>query len=433
MKLLKLSLWLKGFPIYRAIKELNELNALSKDERKDELRRRRDKIVEYHYNNNPFYKQLVGEKLPEKFEDLPIMKKSHLQQDLSKIVSIPCRELKLFVNETSGSSGHPFYFAKDKMAHARTHALVFDRYKWHNLDVDSKQARFFGVPLSGTGKYKERIKDFLSNRVRFHVFDLSDEQLNRYMLRFKHIKFEYVYGYTSAQVMFAKYLIRQEVTLSKVCPTLRLCIVTSEVCTSEDKQTLEKAFGVKVVNEYGASELGVIAFTDKKDNWILSEENDYFEIVDDDYKPVRDGEVGRVLVTSLYNKALPMIRYENGDMGVMSLKKDKAILVQLSGRVDDVIILPSGRKAAGLTFYYVAKSFFEKSDVIKEFIIRQTHIDTFEFDIVSDREISKDEICLMQLKMDEYLEPNLKLIVNRVDKINRPNSGKIKHFYSELK
>lgn len=82
---------------------------------------------------------------------------------------------------------------------------------------------------------------------------------------------------------------------------------------------------------------------------------------------------------------------------------------------------------------YIAKSIFEKSDVIKEFIIRQTHIDTFEFDIVCDREISNDEILLMQLKMDEYLEPNLTLIVNRVDKINRPNSGKIKHFYSELK
>ena len=42
--------------------------------------------------------------------------------------------------------GNHFY-AKNKSAHAITKALAEDRYKWHNLDLESKQARYFGSPL----------------------------------------------------------------------------------------------------------------------------------------------------------------------------------------------------------------------------------------------------------------------------------------------
>ena len=69
---------------------------------------------------------------------------------------------------------------------------------------------------------------------------------------------------------------------------------------------------------------------------------------------------------------------------------------------------------------------------MKEFIIRQIELDTFIFDVITSRELKTHEIDKIKEKMVQYLEPNLKLIINRVDKIKRPNSGKIKHFYSEI-
>ncbi|MEG2120535.1 MAG: hypothetical protein RRZ64_00575, partial [Rikenellaceae bacterium] len=99
---------------------------------------------------------------------------------------------------------------------------------------------------------------------------------------------------------------------------------------------------------------------------------------------------------------------------------------------NDMIKLPSGKTAAGLTFYYVSRSLIEKISIVKEFIVRQTAIDTFEFDIVLDRDFTDKEVAFLKQQLDDYLEPNLKLVINRVDKINRPNSGKIKHFYSEI-
>ena len=72
----------------------------------------------------------------------------------------------------------------------------------------------------------------------------------------------------------------------------------------------------------------------------------------------------------------------------------------------------------------------------KKYIRKQANwsdkIDTFIFDVVSDKELNADHIKKIQNKMDLYLEPNLKLIINKVEKINRPENAKIKHFYSEI-
>ena len=91
----------------------------------------------------------------------------------------------VYIGQTSGSSGHPFYFAKDKYAHAISHAQWIRKYKQHNLNVDDKQARFYGVPASGLSRYKELFKDFLQNRTRFPVFDLSDRVLEEFFFNLK--------------------------------------------------------------------------------------------------------------------------------------------------------------------------------------------------------------------------------------------------------
>ena len=62
-----------------------------------------------------------------------------------------------------------------------TWALAEDRYKWHSLDFESKQARYFGTPLENTGKYYELSKDLIMNRKKLLIFDLSDDKLNEHI------------------------------------------------------------------------------------------------------------------------------------------------------------------------------------------------------------------------------------------------------------
>jgi phenylacetate-CoA ligase len=392
-------------------------------------------IFEYHLAHNPVYKSFVNTKRIQNWTDIPVLTKKHLQQPLSERLSKGVKKRDMHIHNTSGSSGTPFFFAKDKFCHAMSWAVIDDRFGWHGIEMGrSLQARFYGIPLGGISYYKEKLKDILAARVRFPVFDLSEKKLREYLQLFSRHPFVYINGYTSSLVLFARYIIQQGITLKESCPTLLAVFTTSEVCDDIDRKIMEQGFGVKVVNEYGAAELDLIAVQDVEGDWLLNYETLYVEILDDAGMPVPPGVEGRVVITSLFNKAMPFIRYELGDMAVLSdrQKGPYKILEKVSGRINDVAILPSGKKAPGLTFYYISKSLLEQGGILKEFIIRQTAIDQFTFEYVADRMLTKAEELQVQKAMDKYLEPGLIANFEHRDVITRTKAGKLKHFYSEI-
>ena len=364
------------------------------------------------------------------------MTKKDFQKPLQERLSDGFNLNNVYVNKTSGSSGDPFIFAKDKYCHATTWVNIFEKFSWFNIDFNSsKQARFYGIPLDFIGNKKERIKDFLSNRFRFSIFDLSDEKLEQILIKFQKINFDYINGYTSSIVLFAKFLAKNNVVLKDICPTLKCCIVTSEMLFDDDKLLLEKQFGIPIINEYGASELDLIAFQNPDGDWQLNTETLFIEILDDENRVVANGIEGRIVITSLYNKAHPFIRYDIGDIGIIDPKSTskKAILQKLIGRTNDVAILPSGKKSPGLTFYYITKSIIENDGNVKEFVVKQTKIDTFEVEYVSQIELTILQINLIEKAIILYLEAGLIFVFYRKDKLERSKSGKLKQFVSLIK
>ena len=434
-KLFDFSLRINGFPIKKAKDEFEKIIAISDQKFEDYVIKKRNEIVNFHLKNNSFYQNLVGKSEIKNWNDLPVLTKKDLQQPLKERISKGYSEKKIFVNKTSGSSGDPFIFAKDKECHALTWASIIYRFGWYGIDFNSSyQARFYGIPLDFIGNKKERFKDFLSNRYRFSIFDLSDEVLEKVLLKFKTSKFDYINGYTSSIVLFAKFLQTKNIVLKTVCPTLKVCLVTSEMLFEEDKKLMEKQFGVPIVNEYGASELDLIAFENTKGEWQVNSETLFVEILDENNRPVAHGKEGKMVITSLYNKAHPFIRYEIGDVGILDEKSTfkKPILKKLIGRTNDVAVLPSGKKSPGLTFYYVTKSIIEDDGNVKEFIIKQTKIDTFYIDYVSKNELTSYQINKIEEAIELYLEPNLKFVFTRKEFLERSKRGKLKQFQSIL-
>ena len=428
---------LRGYNISTASEEIKNIQCMTNERFKKWQNEKKWDIVKYHYNHNKFYNnKLNNNRLPSNWSDLPIMQKSDYQHNIAKLISEGFKTSSLYIANTSGSSGHPFYFAKNKYCHSMTWALIKSRYSIYKINMDSKQARFFGISLKASSWINEKLKDYIMNRVRFPVFDLSNDKMEAFLRLFEKKNFLYIYGYVNALVLFSRKLIEDQKTLKEICPSLKYCITTSEMLTSFDRDILEKAFGIPIINEYGVSEAGdLVAFEDPDGNWLINRETAYIEIVGEDGKQLQDGEEGSIIITDLYNKAMPFIRYKVGDIG--SIKKNKSvngykILDKLSGRTNDNIILPSGKVSPGLTFYYISRSILESSGILKEFIIRQTSVDTFIFDVVSNEDISEKDIKSIKIEMDRYLEPGLHLIINRVKRIKRSNAGKLKHFFSEL-
>ena len=430
------TLKLKGFPIEEAKKHLEKIQAIPEAEYANYIEEKKQEILDFHLQHNSFYKDLLKNKKIEKWEDLPILTKNDLQQPLKDRLSEGYSEKNVYVNKTSGSSGHPFVFAKEKFSHALTWAINMDRFGWFGLDFSSTlQARFYGIPLDKIGYYKERLKDKLASRYRFSIFDLSDKKLQSFLKEFYKKKFDYINGYTSSIVLFAKFLKRKNLILKEVCPTLKVCVVTSEMLLPDDKKLLENQLGIPVVNEYGASELDLLAYQNPNDEWVLNNESLYIEIVDENNRPLPYGSEGKIIVTSLYNKAHPFIRYEVGDVGVISEKSTPKhqFLQKLTGRTNDVAKLPSGKVVPGLTFYYVTKSIIEDAGDVKEFVVKQLSKENFEITYVAEEEIPSGKENEINLAMEKYLEKGLAIRLKRVSILERSKRGKLKQFETLLK
>ncbi len=418
---------LQGYAIDNAKKQFKQLLIATEKS----IEQRKQEIVAHHLQHNAFYQGLISDHNAA-WEQLPVLTKRDLQQPLAQRLSNGYTLKSVFKGKTSGSSGHPFTFAKDKMAHALAWAAFHHAYKEHDIDLNSSlQARFYGIPLSGKGKYIELLKDYVSNRKRFPIFNLNDEVLERYVSRFGKSAFHYLNGYTSSIVLLAKYCRELQQPLQSICPSLKLCIVTSEMLFPDDRELLEKWIGVPVVNEYGASEVGLIAMENPQGEFIINQENLFVEVVDSHNQPVSDGTIGRILVTDLYNLAHPMIRYEIGDLGSLKTLEDGTrVLENLQGRTSDIARLPSGKVVPGLTFYYVTKSIISEDLDILEFVVIQREAALFEIQYVSTNDMNEVQKTKVQQAMDEYLEPGLTIIFTRLESLDRSNRGKLKQFVS---
>ncbi|WP_274476436.1 phenylacetate--CoA ligase family protein [Mangrovimonas aestuarii] len=433
MNIFDLTLRLNGYPLDDAKVFLQKLKAKRDEDFLGFIQQQKREIIKFHLNQNPIYKSFGRDIDLNNWNSVPVMTKRDLQQPLTNRLSNGYSKKNIYINKTSGSSGDPFVFAKDKFCHALTWAIIMDRFSWYNIDFNtSKQARFYGIPLDRAGYHKERLKDYMGNRYRFSVFDLSDQAFDKVLSKFKASKFDYINGYTSPIVQFSKYLKRNNLVLKDICPTLKSCIVTSEMLFEDDKLTMEKQFGIPVINEYGASELDLIAFQTPNGIWQLNNETLFVEVLDENNKPLPNGEEGRIVITSLFNKAHPFIRYDIGDLGIIS--KDStprvSILKKLTGRTNDIAILPSGKKAAGLTFYYVTKSIIEDESNVESFVIEQHSKSQFHIKYTSKTSLCETKEQSITDAMERYLEKGLNISFERKSILDRNTSGKLKQFQS---
>lgn len=428
------SMALKGYPLAQALEEYFRVKSLEGDNLNLHLLKMRQVCLAHHLNTTPALGELYSSnKVDDRaWEDIPVMQKRFFQKE--RTLSRDYEGVKCFSNSTSGSSGVPTRFVKDKLSHAMTWAHIIDSYREYGLEYGKTlQARFFGMPLNSSNAVRrEKVKDFLSARRRFSAHDMSSPTRQRILDCFSRKKFGYVYGYANTLALFSRYLLDEGVNISDVCPSVRNVIYTSEVCTPEDRTVIEKAFGVPLYSEYGAAELGVLAFEDKFGRHVANDRQFYFEVVDNDDRLLPDGEVGRLLVTSLYNMAMPFIRYEVGDRAALSRDNGVLHLEKLEGRVGDFIRLSNGDKIPGLTLYTSTKMIAAKYPQIKEFYVKQVKLGLLKFELVMSDDLTPN------LKRDfrgitrAYLPDSMEVEIQRVDQIQRTSAGKMRHFESLL-
>lgn len=399
-------------------------------------------ILVYSLENVPYYKKILGPyssvidhmRSVSEISAFPLLTKQEIQRHFDELQSWKF-EGKISVESTSGSTGDPFKFKLDRNASSFHRALSYREHRWYGLDLGAKEARFYGIPMDFFPNMKERLKDFLMNRRRFTVFDLSPDKLFEYHRRINDYRPDYIYGYTSSVFEFVRFMKSKGLKLS--APFLKAIIVTSEVLYEEDRLLMESYLEVPVVNEYGTSELGIIAAQCPHGNMHLSSENVVVEIIRNDESHANEEEAGEVVLTGLNNYAMPFIRYRVGDRaslssGLCPCGRGLPILKKIDGRINNMVATPEGKVASGLVFYYISRSLIEKKGGIQKFRVIQNSLDNITFQIVKGPGFDTRSIKMLEEKTHDYLSPRINVEFEFLESLPQAANGKIIHFISKL-
>jgi phenylacetate-CoA ligase len=407
----------------------------------DRLRTLRDaklrSLVAHAYASVPFYRRLFDQAgiAPQDIAgcaDLPrvpvLTKRTILDHEHDLRVS-PGKG-PVFERKTSGSTGMTLHFRKTAEALARNDAVMYRCYRWYGIDIGDRQVRFWGVPVAWRSRTRERLKDLVANRIRVSAFDLSPAACANQHARIARFRPDYFYGYTSAIYAFA--VICEEMGLSLRELPLKAVVCTAEKMYPHHREALERLFSCPVVDEYGSSENGVIAFECRRGRMHMMSDHLAIEFVDERGAPVAPGERGRVVITDLSSYAMPLIRYDIGDVGAASAEAcgcgiTLPLMEIVEGRKEDFIRTESGKLVHAAYLCYTLKD-----DAVREFKMYQKAVNSLLVQIVKSPRFTPDTERALEGRLRAALGQAARIRFEYLDAIPREASGKLRYFVSEV-
>jgi phenylacetate-CoA ligase len=286
------------------------------------------------------------------------------------------------------------------------------------------------MPLGFKARTITQLKDLLLNRKRMVSFEINRSNSIDFYNILKKFKARFLYGLVNTTVEFTKELI--DAGLDPAALRLNAVITTGEILFPFQRDFLKQAFRCPIVNEYGTTENGIVAFECKKGKLHLLTHNVYVEFENPETnQPAKPGELGEVIITELHSYAMPFIRYKVGDLARPSDETcdcglELPVISEVVGRVSDLIITPDGRQVSSAILSYSmpkgVKRFrtFQKSPLGIEVLIQEK------------ASISKDDILSLEKKLRHYLGDEIKIDIKKVDTIPIDSSGKFRHFVTEI-
>jgi len=357
---------------------------------------------------------------------IPILSKITLKERSEELINHSYSGLALR-KTTGGSTGAPVTVYQSSESVAAIDAAYWRGYGWAGISMCDKQARFWGVPNGSKAKVVSKIKDLALNRLRCSAFSINDEMLAGYYRKVKRFSPRFLYGYVSMLEVFAKFLLRENLSLSN---SLHAIITTSEVLTSTHRKLFTEAFKCRIFNEYGCGEVGTIAHECEKGSLHISAENMIVEIVKDG-KPVSSGEKGEIVVTELNNLAMPLIRYNLEDIGWIENKRCRCgrnlpILGGVVGRAYDTIYNKEGKSFHGEFFMYMFEELHDQGAVVSSFQVIQESFKEFTVNVVMSKDLKKIVKSHITKRVKDSYGDYAKIKVRLVNSIPREKSGKIR-------
>jgi phenylacetate-CoA ligase len=319
---------------------------------------RLSEILEYAVTRVPFYRELwakrrrLGDMRTWKtLSNWPILSKQQLRQNQRAFLSDDCIPRALFYDQTSGTSGTPLKVFFSKETARQWYAVYETRLRnWNNVGRHDRWAILGGqqVVPPRARKAPYWVHNFPMRQLYLSANHISAASAPSYCTAISSFGATHLIAYPSSATALARELLGAGLK----CTGLKVVITNAEPLLSWQKEVMEEAFGATVRESYGMCEMVAGASECSAGSLHLWPEAGYTEVLGDLIdEPVPDGKAGRLVCTGLLNHDMPLIRYEIGDRGSISVSGELCacgrrlpVLKSLEGRSSDILTTRGGLK-----------------------------------------------------------------------------------------
>ena len=320
------------------------------------------RLRKYAYEKSPFYQDFHKGMTDRSLQELPVLTKAIMMENFDELVTDRALHLEdirasatqgevgqrfrdqYYVTATSGSSGHPGFFLFNPAEWVSVLASFARGQEWSGVRINlTRRQRMATVASISPWHMSSQVAATVKSWWRPSLRLPASQPLSKTVAELNEWQPDVLISYASMAGVLAEEQLAHRL---RIQPSV--VYVASEVLTSQTKTLVKEAWGDEPYNQYAATETAGIAAEHKACRRMhFFEDLVITEVVDEQYRPVPPGEYGaKILVTTLFSRTQPLIRYElNDSIRVNSEPHDCglpfAILESVQGRVEDSLTLPS--------------------------------------------------------------------------------------------
>ena len=409
--------------------KLKSLNSLSVDQLKNIQEKMLNEILKYAYENTIYYKKIFDAHGVIKsniidIKRIPLLTKSIIKANLADLLSREFSIDSLNKMNTGGSTGEPLEFYTDRMTGFKDNAHHWYLYYLMGYEKGDMILDSGGVVISEDLRaenifWVQGNKDSAFGEWCMSALYINDFNIKYYIEKLLILKPVILRGYPSFFDKLASYIIKNDIILDFKIKGINL---TAEVCTTIQRENIEKAFSSMIYFEYGHSEVSVFCYTsDRSYLYKSSPIYGYLEVLKEDGSEAKIGEIGRIVVSGFNNHGMPFIRYDTGDLGEVIYRNGGIVhFSKIIGRNQDYLLSNKKQKVfiTALVFGQHLKAFKN----MRKWQLVQDEIGKVIISIVKNEDYTDEDEKEIMIKFKSVVD--LDLAFNYVDEIPLTKRGK---------
>jgi len=374
---------------------------------------------------------------PEDFARIPVMTRADIQAAGADLhtTALPKGHGPLSKVSSSGSTGRPIDTLGTSLSRLYWDVFTLRDHLWHDRDLRGTLASIRSFP-TGRATYPRGARGKTWGGATAAVYPTgpafalsvlsTTEQQAEWLIRHNP---DYLLTFPSALGALARHCRAAGLTP----PRLRAARTISEILTPEVRAACREAWGVPVVDIYSANETGYMALQcPTHEHYHVQCEGVLLEILDDEGAPCAPGQVGRVVVTALHNFAMPLVRYEIGDLAEAGppcpCGRGLPVIARILGRVRNMVRLPGGAQAWPL----IGEPSYAAIPALRQYQMVQKTLHRLELRLVAQRPLTAAEEARLRRIILERIGHPFEIDITYHDHIARGPGGKYEDFKCEL-